>query len=114
MSVDIIARGIAMNALMVAQSGGGSSNGLQSIEIDERGHLIVSFTNGTISDLGLVVGKDGKNGKVYVPHINQDNVLSWTIEDKEGEIPKPVDLTDNGEWTPVEDQGKTDYIWESM
>lgn len=114
MATDFIARAIAARALKVAEQGGGSAAqfGLQSIEIDKEGNLVVTFTDGTVSNLGRVVGTDGK---VYVPHINKDtNILSWTIEDKEGEIPDPVDLSDSGEWEDVNqgELGETEYEWE--
>ena len=85
MATDIIARAMAARALKIAEesgNGGGASEqfGLQSIEIDKDGNLMVTFTDGTVSNLGRVVGADGK---VYVPHIDKDtSVLSWTIEDK--------------------------------
>ena len=67
----------------------------QSIEINKDGDLVVTFTDGTVSNLGRVTGADGK---VYVPHIDKNtSVLSWTIEDKEGEVPDPIDLSDSGE-----------------
>ena len=119
MATDIIARAMAARALKIAEesgSGGGTGEqfGLQSIEIDKDGNLVVTFTDGTVSNLGKVVGSDGK---VYVPHLDKDtSVLSWTIEDKEGEIPDPIDLSDNGEWTEVteDSSGETDYIWEVL
>lgn len=114
MATDIIARAMAARALKIAEQGGGGGGqfGLQSIEIDKNGNLLVTFTDGSVSNLGKVVGNDGK---VYVPHIDKDtSVLSWTIEDKEGEIPDPIDLSDNSEWEDVneEELGETDYEWE--
>lgn len=116
MATDIIARAMAARALKIAEEGGGSGTqfGLQSIEIDKDGNLVVTFTDGTVSNLGRVVGVDGK---VYVPHIDKDtSLLSWTIEDKEGEIPDPFDLSDSGEWEDVNDDniGETDYEWEVL
>lgn len=117
MATDMIARAMAARALQAAQQGGGGSGeqfGLQSIEINKDGNLVVTFTDGTVSDLGKVVGSDGK---VYVPHIDKDtSILSWTIEDKEGEVPDPIDLSDESEWTDVteENSGDTDYYWEKL
>lgn len=115
MATDMIARAMAARALKVAQESEGETQfGLQSIEIDKNGDLVVTFTDGTVSNLGKVVGTDGK---VYVPHIDKDtSILSWTIEDKEGEIPDPIDLSDDGEWTDVteENSGETDYVWEAL
>lgn len=53
-------------------------------------------------------------GQVYVPHINEENKLSWTIEDKAGELPPVVDLTDNGEWGPVDSNEESNYVWEGI
>ena len=114
MATDNIARAIAAKALQIAQVSGGEGRGLSKVEIDKDGFLILTFTDGTISNVGKVVGEDGKMGQVYVPHIDEENKLSWAIEAKAGEMPPVVDLTDNGEWEPVDGSGKTDYKWESI
>lgn len=119
MATDMIARMMAARALKLAQNGGSGGNGegqfgLQSIEIDKDGDLLVTFTDGTVSNLGRVVGADGK---VYVPHLDREtSILSWTIEDKEGEIPDPIDLSDEGEWADITEEGSndTDYEWEAL
>ena len=36
--------------------------GIASSEINSDGHLIIHYTNGQTSDLGTVIGADGKNG----------------------------------------------------
>ena len=103
MATDVIARAMAARALKNSQQGEGGF-GLQSIEINKDGDLVVTFTDGTASNLGRVMGEDGK---VYIRHIDkQTSILSWTIEDKEGEIPDPIDLSDEGEW---EDLGKDEW-----
>ena len=114
MATDNIARAIAAKALQIAQTSGGEGKGLSKVEIDKDGFLILTFTDGTVSNVGKVVGEDGKMGQVYVPHIDEENKLSWTIEDKAGELPPVVDLTDNGEWGPVDGSGETDYKWEPI
>lgn len=120
MATDIIARAMAARALKIAEDGIGNNGeigyqfGLQSIEIDKDGNLMVTFTDGTVSNLGRVVGADGK---VYVPHLDKDtSILSWTIEDKAGEIPDPVDLGNEGEWEDVDNESleNTDYEWETL
>ena len=99
MATDMIARAMAARALKNAQWGGEGQFGLQSIEINKDGDLVITFTDGTVSNLGRVTGADGK---VYVPHIDKNtSVLSWTIEDKEGEVPDPIDLSDSGEWEEI-------------
>ena len=114
MATDNIARAIAAKALQIAQTSGGEGKGLSKVEIDKDGFLILTFTDGTVSNVGKVVGEDGKMGQVYVPHINEENKLSWTIEDKAGELPPVVDLTDNGEWGPVDSNEESNYVWEGI
>lgn len=49
-------------------SGGSCNNsGIKSLVINSAGHLIVTFADNTIQDLGLVVGHDGTNGKNFYP-----------------------------------------------
>lgn len=97
----------------ILEEKGINGKGIEKAYIENE-NLMILYTNGTIENLGRVVGRDGI-GKVYIPHIDDDHVLSWTVEDKEGEIPKPVDLTDKDEWEPVEDsEVETDYVWEPM
>lgn len=73
--------------------------------------LFVYFDDGRVENLGKVVGDDGK---VYVPHIDEQKILTFTIEDMAGEIPEPTDLNPFDEWEPIEGDDKTDYIWEPM
>ena len=114
MATDMIARAMAARALKNAQQGGEGQFGLQSIEINKDGDLVVTFTDGTVSNLGRVTGADGK---VYVPHIDKNtSVLSWTIEDKEGEVPDSIDLSDSGEWEEIAKDKviEDDYAWEVL
>lgn len=80
--------------------------------ISSDNELILTFNDGTVKNLGSVMGKDGA---VYVPHISERKVLTFTIEDEPGEIPEPVDLNPNDEWSEIEgDEVVSDYIWEPM
>lgn len=80
--------------------------------ISSNNELILTFSDGTTKNLGSVMGKDGA---VYVPHISAQKVLTFTIEDEPGEVPAPVDLNPNDEWSEIEGDGiVTDYIWEPM
>ena len=42
---------------------GSTGVGISNVSINSAGHLIVSLTDGTSTDVGNVVGKDGVNGK---------------------------------------------------
>lgn len=85
---------------------------IEDVTIDDNGELILTFNDGTSVNLGVVVGSDGK---VYVPHIDEHKVMTWTIEDEPGEIPDPVDMNPNDEWGPIDDEsGTSDFIWEGI
>lgn len=86
---------------------------ISSMSITTDGELVVFYADSTYSNLGVVVGTDGK---VYVPHVDAHKVLTFTIEDEAGEIPDPVDLNPSDDWSSIDDEtsGKTDYVWDSI
>lgn len=76
------------------------------------------------ADCGILIDEEGnlsldrkyiKDGKVYVPHLDEHRVLTWTVEDEAGEVPEPVDLNPDDEWQPIdEDEMESDYVWEPL
>lgn len=94
-----------------------TTRGILNMEINELGELIVTFEDETTQNLGIVTGKDGT---VYVPHVDEHKVLTFTIESKPGEVPDPVDLNPNDEWSDMDDDdmessgGVSAYVWEDM
>ena len=59
------------------------SRGIKAMEVDERGHLLVTLTDNTVVDLGKVKGDPG----VYVgaEEPTDDSVLVWFTDDGEAE-----------------------------
>ena len=57
-------------------------------------------------------GGDGGPSMVYVPEIDKDKILSWTIQEATEDmlIPDPVDLNLADDW--VEDETESEYEWE--
>lgn len=51
---------------------------------------------------------------VYVPHVDDRKVLTFTIEEQPGEVPPPTDLNPHDEWSGIGPGGTSDYIWEPM
>lgn len=94
-----------------------TARNITNMEINEYGELVVTYDDDETQNLGKVVGKDGV---VYVPHIDEHKVLTFTIETKPSEVPDPVDLNPNDEWSDMDDggmdssSGKTDYVWDDM
>lgn len=97
-----------------------TSKGILDMVINELGELVVTFDDETTQNLGKVVGNDGA---VYVPHVDEHKVLTFTIEAEPGEeLPPPIDMNPNDEWSDMGDEGgdmespgvATSYVWEGM
>ena len=95
---------------------------ITAMTINENGELVVSYNDASSETLGKVVCTDGK---VYVAHIDENHVLTWTIEDAAGDVPAPVDLDEKDNWSGMDtdwgnaddsdpDSGKTDFDWGGM
>lgn len=109
-TIQLTANGIPIGDKASVSAGTGM--GIKDMQITVDGELIVSFDNDTIKNLGRVVGNDGV---VYVPHVDNHKVLTFTIEKDAGEIPPPTDLNPNDEWGGVNDDTvTTDYVWETI
>jgi hypothetical protein len=78
-------------------------------------NYVKNYVEEVKSDIGTVPpSSDGENtsGIVFVPSINEDKILSWTISDGNNiKTPDPVDLNPFDEWT---DDGDviSEYEWE--
>lgn len=109
-TLQLIANGAPIGDRVVVSTNIGV--GVKDMGITVDGELIAVFDDGTMKNLGCVVGSDGV---VYVPHIDEHKVLTFTIEESPGEVPPAVDLNPNDEWSEVDGNSvETDYIWESI
>ncbi len=85
--------------------------GITDMKITQDGELLVFFDNDSIKNLGKVVGE---NGMVYVPHIDEHKILTFTLEKEPSDLPS-VDLNPSDEWSGIAEDGiVTDYVWESI
>lgn len=109
-TIQLSANGVPVGDKIVVNTNTGAV--VTNAGISSDNELILTFNDGTVKNLGSVMGKDGA---VYVPHISERKVLTFAIEDEPGEIPEPVDLNPNDEWSEIEgDEVVSDYIWEPM
>jgi hypothetical protein len=68
--------------MTISFSGGtatGKSLTVDSFEINGSGHLIVTYSDNTIVDLGLVVGHDGSDGTNFYPNLVGDTIPTSTF-----------------------------------
>ncbi len=85
---------------------------ITDIVVTDDGDMILYFSDGTEKNIGNVVDS---NGSVYVPHVDDRKILTFTIEESPSGVPDPVDLNPFDEWSGIDDsQTKSDYIWEDM
>lgn len=109
-TIQLVADGVPIGDRIAVSTSTGA--GIEDMRISVDGELLVFFDDGSIKNLGKVVGD---NGMIYVPHVDEHKVLTFTLEDEPGEIPDPVDLNPNDEWGEISDDGiVSDYVWESM
>ena len=88
----------------------GNACGIVECKINEDGHLVVILSDGRVIDAGYV---GNTNGATFVPHISENKILSWTC-DQDLPVPDPIDLNPFDNWSNIEDDGATDYVWETM
>lgn len=89
-----------------------NNSGITDAVISENGELIITFHDGTTKNLGIVVDE---SGAVYVPHVSERKILTFTIENEPTGIPDPVDLNPNDEWSGISDtEIESEYTWEKM
>lgn len=111
-TIQLVADGQPIGDKITVSSNVGT--GIEDMRISVDGELLVFFDDGSIKNLGKVVGEDGV---VYVPHIDEHKVLTFTIEREASDIPESVDLNPNDEWSGIADEESgvvTDYVWEGI
>lgn len=92
-----------------ANNSGNCGCGISSFVVNESEEIIVTLTNGQVINVGEVIGA---TGVTFIPHISEDNILTWT-NDGGLENPPPTDLNPFDEWTFIAEDGvESDYEWE--
>lgn len=112
-TIQLVSEGVEIgDRITLAVSSSNESICVTDVTINENNELVVTFSDGTIENLGKAVSSDGV---VYVPHVDERKILTFTIEQMAGEIPEPVDLNPHDEWSGVDgSEVVSDYIWEDM
>lgn len=93
-----------------------NSSGIKKLEINAAGHLICTYVDNTIEDLGRVVGYNGENGTNFYP-----NLIGFEIPDGDFEIDQPIgwsylSLADNSSalYFKTSAPGVTPATWNKM
>lgn len=67
-------------------SSSGNPNGLSKAEINNNGELVLSYNDGSTSNLGIVVGKDGKDGADGIDGKTPVKGIDYFTEEDKAEI----------------------------
>lgn len=86
-TIQLSANGVPVGDKIVVNTNTGAV--VTNAGISSDNELILTFNDGTVKNLGSVMGKDGA---VYVPHISRRKVLTFTIEDEPGETQSRLTL----------------------
>ena len=84
---------------------GEDGRGIASATINSNGELVLTYTDNTTDNLGVVVGEDGQdatggaNGVTFTPSVDNDGNLSWT---NDGGLTNPTTVNIKG---PQGEQG---------
>lgn len=109
-TIQLASNGVPIGDKIVVNTNTGAV--VTNASISSGNELILTFSDGTVKNLGSVIGKDGA---VYVPHISAQKVLTFTIEEEPTGVPDPVDLNPRDEWSGIDgSEVVSDYVWEQM
>ncbi len=108
-TLQLTANGSPIGDSCVIPASGDCGCGIESFIVNENEEIIVTLTTGQIINVGEVIGA---SSVTFIPHIDEDNILTWT-NDGGLENPPPTDLNPFDEWTFIDENGEeSDYEWE--
>ena len=112
-TIQLVANGVEIgDRIVISIDDADATVCVKNVSINEEGELIVEFSDGSIQNLGKAVSDEGV---VYVPHVDERKILTFTIEKAAGEIPDPVDLNPKDEWGDIdESEVVAEYVWEDI
>ena len=81
--------------VIINNGGSGDGVGIANSEINDNGELVLTYTDGTVKNVGKVVGT------TFTPAIDENGTLSWSNDGGE-ENPESVNLfTDADSWNQL-------------
>lgn len=92
---------------------GDMGTNIVSIEVDENGDMIVTYSDGRSENIGHL-GANSCVG-VYIPDYSQDGMLTFTLKDKAEEPKYEFDIDRANNWTEISSpEQESNYIWEEI
>lgn len=83
------------------------------IEIDLDNNLIVTYSDGTIKNLGKA-SSDAISG-IYIPDVSEDGVMTMTLSKDVGKDVYTWDINPFNDWKEIDGiEGETTYAWEPL
>lgn len=106
-TIQLMANGEVIGDVIMIQD----DRGVINIEVDEDGHMIVHYDDGTTKNIGVIGGSSG----IYVPSFSENGILTFTLQDAPGDESVSYDVNPNDEWADLPEEGvDTVYKWEYL
>ena len=94
--------------VIINNGGSGDGVGIANSEINDNGELVLTYTDGTVKNVGKVVGT------TFTPAIDENGTLSWSNDGGE-ENPESVNLfTDADSWNQLGVEELQSASWDEL
>lgn len=93
--------------------------GYFQISVEDGQGLLTNRVRVPVSAISKELAPEGGGGNcdckpnvVFVPEVDENKILSWTVQEATDDmpVPAPVDLNPNDDW--VDGEGESEYEWE--
>ena len=83
------------------------------VKIDDDGSLLVSYSDGTVENLGKAVG-DVVSG-IYIPDVSVDGIMTMTLSKDVGKDSYSWDINPFNDWHEIDGiESESTYTWEEL
>lgn len=83
---------------------------VKCVEVDEDGSLIVTYSNGTIENIGKVGGTECVG--VYVPSYSRDGIITFTLQNETKDDVLSFDINPHNDWNEISSPEEgSNYLW---
>ena len=83
------------------------------VEVDKDGNLMVTYSNGSIENVGKTVGSECVG--VYVPSYSRDGILTFTLQDETKDDTLSFDINPHNDWNEIlAPEASSNYLWRAL
>lgn len=84
---------------------------VQYVTVSDDGKLIVTYSDGSSEELGVVGGAAG----IYIPSLSEDGILTMTLSQDVGEPSYSWDIDHSNNWNEIDGvEIESNYVWNEL